>query len=353
MIRLLVVDDSSLGAELISELCSSDSDINVIAWAKNGKEALEKAMELKPDLITMDIHMPVMDGLEATKRIMAFCPTPILILTSSYDSEKTQLPESSLSFKALFFGALDVITKPSLKEKGVENKTIKDFIEKIKLLSRIKVVRHPLASIEKTKSLSRMKMDVMDQDAQEVQRVVGIAASTGGPPAILEILKSMPQELSAAILIVQHISPGFTEGFVKWLDEQTPVKVKVGEHLESLKSGTVYVAPTGHHMSLNQSRKICLSDEPPVDGQIPSGTLLLKSIAEVYGVRSLGIVLTGMGKDGAQGLKAIRDAGGFTIAQDEQTSAIYGMPRSAAELGAAEEIMPLEKISHTILTWCS
>lgn len=345
MIRVLIVEDSPLMAKMIATVLNTDREILVAGIAKSGEEAIHLTTRLKPDVITMDIHLPGMDGLEATKQIMAFSPTRILILSSSVLRTKRE----KLVFEAMAYGAMDVLDKLIFEGDEIDEAAKAIFIDRIKLLSRVSVISHPLAKIELRKGKVPALPEV--RSARTEGRVVGIAASTGGPQALLTIFSTLPKNFPLPIVVVLHISPGFIEGFVEWLDQNSNLRAKVAEDDEVLKPGIVYVAPTELQMRVAQSGKIELRKEPPVGGHCPSGTVLLQSLARSFGREGLGIVLTGMGNDGAQGLKSVRRAKGHTIVQDEGSSMIFGMPGAAIELDAADEIVPLTEIADRMMRW--
>lgn len=347
MIRVLIVEDSPLMAKLIAAILNTEPGILVAGIAKRGEDAIRITPRLKPDVITMDINMPGIDGLEATKQIMAFSPTPILILSSSVLHAKHE----KTAFDAMSYGAMDVMEKKLFEGDEVDEASKADLINRIKLLSKVSVISHPMAKFESRKERAPSLPKVSEDMAEG--KVVGIAASTGGPQALLEIFKALPKDFSVPIVVVLHISPGFVEGFAEWLDQNSNLHVKVAENNETLKRGTVYIAPTGLQMRVNRSRKIELRNEPLVGGHRPSGTVLLQSIAKEFGRQGLGIVLTGMGRDGADGLISVREANGHTIVQDEESSMIFGMPNAAIELDAADEVVPLDEIADQIIKWVS
>lgn len=344
-IRVLIVEDSPLAAKIIEDVLSGDSDIEVVGIARNGREAMSLVSQLKPDLITMDVVMPDIDGVEATKQIMAYHPTPILILSSSVFRRRMDAV-----FKAMSYGALDVMDKSAFEGGDAKEEARADLIKRVKMLSGIGVISHPLARVEKWIS-DKAKKTGKKIESAEKGRVIGIVASVGGTEAIKVILKKLPKEFTIPILVVQHMAFGFTLGFVEWLDGEVPIKVRIAEDGNKLAGKTVYVAPDGFQMKVTNKGVILLEDEPLKNGQKPSGTVLLKSIAEVYGESALGIILTGMGRDGAEGLKAIFEAGGYTIAQDEGSCVVYGMPRAAVEMHGVSEIVPLTDIADRILLW--
>lgn len=338
IIRVLVVDDSPLICKVLTNILNLDPQILVAAIAHNGKEAVEILPQLKPDIVTMDIHMPVMDGFEATKHIMAYNPTPILVVSSSV----FKLGMDKV-FKAISFGALDVLDKSELEIAGGE-KPGKALIEKIKFLSSIKVIHHPLAKLQRERPV-----DILDvPEKKALDKIVAVVTSTGGPHALLNILKRFPKDFPCGIVIVQHITSGFVEGLVDWLDGECQLKVKIGRDSEEIRPGVAYVAPDSLHMRVGQGGRIHLCDEPAYDGHIPSGDVLLESVARVYGEGAVAVILTGMGRDGAMGMKAIKQMRGQTVAQDEKSCVVFGMPKVAIEMDVIDRILPLESIAEEI-----
>ncbi len=340
--RVLVVDDSPLARSIITAILKSSEGIEIVGEAENGQEAVEMVPQLKPDIITMDIIMPIMDGLEAIQYIMASHPTPILVVTSNR--------EAGVAFQAISSGALEVMLKPDL---SLGPEQWDGFVERVKLLSRVKVITH----MRGRKALEAQKIKPIEispsvPETRPVPRrgwLVAIGSSTGGPGALSNVLGPLPKDLSVGFVIVQHIAEGFVGGLVEWLDTVTELKVKEASTGQAIFPGEAYVAPTGHHMVVTRDGKIELNDDPPVGGQRPSVDVLFESVCKCYGPRSVGVLLTGMGRDGAQGLKKIRQAGGKTIAQDEKTSAVFGMPRAAIELGGADMVLPLPAIAEEIV----
>lgn len=341
MIRVLIVEDSKLMALQLEEALRTDAEIVVAGRARNGREAVEMNGRLKPDIVTMDIHMPEMDGLEATRQMMAHRPVPILIVSNSTFREGM-----GKVFEALSSGALDIYDKTQLENFLENGEAQKAFISKVKFLAGTPVIRHPLVRLQAANG-ERKKSG----DSTKNGKIVVIGASTGGPQALVEVFKNISGGFPYPILVVQHIVPSFTQGFSDWLGTMTSLKVKVASAGERVQSGCVYVAAPEAHMAIDNEGRLELIYGKPVDGQLPSANVLLESAAAVYGNRALGIILTGMGSDGARGLKAIRDAGGDTIAQDEKTSVIYGMPKTAAEMGGAKSILPLNLIESYIKQW--
>jgi two-component system chemotaxis response regulator CheB len=333
MIRVLVVDDSPTLRQLIRSILESDPELQVVGQACNGEEAIALCHRLEPDIITTDICMPKMDGFEATRHIMAESPRPIVVLTST----KSDI-ELGISSKALEAGALMVVGKPH----GLpgEDPRADQLIAQVKTMARVKVVTRRWRLEKKTPAPRRSEPALRPPPGPV--RLIAIGASTGGPPALQAVLGKLPAGLP--VVVVQHISPGFVQGLARWLNETTPLRVKVAESGEALQPGTVYLAPDGRHLLVTAGGHAWLKVSSPVGGHRPSATVLFQSVAQSYGPAAVGVLLTGMGKDGAQGFKALHDAGAHTIAQDEATCVVFGMPKQAIALGAVKEVLPLEQI---------
>ena len=343
MIRVLVVEDSPLMCKILTTVMNSDPQILVVAIANNGKEAVELVPCLKPDIITMDMDMPVMDGFEATREIMAYHPTPILIVSSSVfrlGMEKV--------FKAISHGALDVIDKSELELVG-DKKSGEALIAKIKFLTSVRVMDQPIVKLRN----ERPVVDLKTPRKKVSDKIVAIVASTGGPQALLKILKRLPEDFPCGIVIVQHITNGFLSGLVDWLIKECKIKIKIGEDSEEIRPGVAYLAPDNFHMRVAEGGKINLSNEPPNAGHRPSGDVLLESVARTYGKGSVGAILTGMGRDGAVGMKAIKQFQGSTIAQNEKSCIVFGMPNAAIEMNVVDKVLPLEKIAEEIVLMVS
>jgi len=332
-IRVLIADDSLVAREMLSQILGSDPDIEVAGMASDGMQAVELVERLRPDLVTMDIHMPRMDGLRATERIMAFTPTPILVVSSSVHGEGM-----GRAFDALSAGALEVIRKPEPKDWADLQRIGTEVIRKVKVLARVKVIMH----------ISGRRSDRATPGAhpprERGQRsIVAIGSSTGGPSALEVVLRGLPRTFPVPIVVAQHIADGFVPGLVSWLSGVCQLKVKSAEDGEELVRGTTYFAPTGTNVEVEGSR-LCFATPGAGQLYIPSADTLFDSVAVSHGPSAVGVILTGMGADGARGLKRMRDDGAATIAQDEATSTVWGMPRAAVELGAAESVVPLEEI---------
>jgi two-component system chemotaxis response regulator CheB len=334
-VRVLVVDDSPTTRRLLVEILRADREIDVVGQAADGLEAVEMVKRLRPDIVTMDVQMPNLDGFAATKRIMVETPTPILI-TTSVDPRGL-----SVSLEAVRMGALAVHGKPGDPLAPGFDEEARELVRQVKAMSRVKVVRHynpEPARVPVTHSPSLAALH--DVPAE----VVAIAASTGGPAAIHSILAALPADFPIPILVVQHISRGFSPGFAGWLDKASAVRVKLAEEGEGLRPGTVYVAIDDHHLAVTPSRRIHLSTADAVGGFRPSGNVLFESVAAAFGNRAVAVILTGMGRDGVDGLRAIRRLGGRTIAESEATAVVNGMPGAAVSAGLADFILPLDQI---------
>ena len=339
-IRVLVVEDSLTVRKQLCKILASDPEIAVVGEAEDGKKAIELCLALRPDVITMDMVLPVMSGLSATEYIMAHCPTPILVVSSSVNRG-----EVFKTFEALAAGAVDVLEKPSGRETGTTWESA--FISTVKLVSRIRVITHPRARLG---LFGRPAVNVGTgiQKYFESSRpcsVVAIGTSTGGPAALAEILGGLPRDFVIPILVVLHMSESFGLSFAEWLDGQIDRPVASARDGESLKSaaGRVVIAPPGRHLTIHCGR-FHLTSDPERHSCRPSVDVLFESVAEEVGSSAAACLLTGMGRDGAAGLLSIRLAGGLTIAQDEATSVVYGMPREAIALGGAERVVPLGEI---------
>ena len=371
-IRVIVVDDSALMRRVITGLIEQDPSIRVVATARNGREAIDLVQELRPDIVTMDVRMPVMDGLATTEHLMAYCPTPILVLTASLASH-----EVDITFKMLGAGALEVIEKPSGSDAQALDRTGGALIRRIKVLARVKVVTHlrgrrkPADTIstitfpvahgrgEKQTRKQADKLSAKETLSPPIPRAPGlpvslspgldvplivIGASTGGPRVVNELLSSLPGDLRAAVLVVQHIAQGFSSGMAEWLANASRLPVKLAIEGQAIGVGEVLIAPDTRDLLITYERTIHLSDTPLLI-QRPSIDISMQAAAEVFGAHAIGVLLTGMGRDGAYGMLTIKRSNGYTIAQDEATSTIFGMPRAAIQLGAALEVLPATRIA--------
>jgi len=338
MIRVLVAEDSPTARALLAEILGSDPEILVVGEARDGVEAVELTQRLRPDLVTMDIQMPRLDGLAATREIMITAPTPIVIVTAGVRPGEV---EGSLDM--LGQGALDVLKKPRGPGSPGFDHEAGRLVATVKAMARVKVVRRWRAAAARPASPP-------PADPRSRARVVAIAASTGGPGALRRVISGLPPDFAAPILVVQHIAPGFVAGLARWLDGVSPLRVKLAEEGERLAHRTVYLAPDGGHLGVSAGRRATLGRSGPVDGFCPSATPLFESVARSYGPSAVGVILTGMGRDGVRGLHALRRAGGRIIAQDESTSVVFGMPGAAIDAGLADAVLPVEAIAGRLAT---
>jgi len=337
-IKVLVVDDSPLVRQILGRLLEADPAVRVIGYAADGKEAVEKTFQLRPDLITMDIRMPGMDGLEATEKIMAYRATPILIVTSARDRRGVHV-----AMEALAAGALEVVEKPTILPDESWEALGASLVEKVKLLAGIKVITH-------LRGRSRQLVGRARPDERErSRRVIGVGVSTGGPGILAMILGALPDDFPLGLLIVQHITEGFMAGLVEWLSRQIRLPIRLACEGDQVRPGLALMAPEGVHLGVEREGRIHLGRALPVGGHRPSADVLLHSLANVYEEAAVGVLLTGMGRDGAEGLRAVRSAGGYTIVQNEESCAVFGMPKAAIELGAAQDILPPAGIAERLM----
>lgn len=338
MITVLIVDDSLVVRRQLAHILESDPEIEVIGEAENGRAALEFLERERPHVVTMDIHMPVMNGLLATRLIMERDPLPIIIVTASWEPY-----EVSMTFKAVEAGALSLLEKPQGPGSPGSEESSRELITTVKMAAGVRVRRlRPRAIPVKTPPLPL-------EERRQI-RIIGLGASTGGPPAIRDFLTSLPPTFSLPILVVQHMALGFMKGFTEWLNLSTPFSVELATHNQFIRGGHVYLAPEGFQMGIRFGGVITLTKDPPEHSIRPSVSYLFRSIARVYGKESVGILLTGMGVDGALELKGIRDSGGITFAQDRASSVIHGMPGEAIRLGACHHVQSPRGIALTLQT---
>ena len=344
-VRVLVVDDSALMRKLIPTILERDPSIEVVGTAMDGTFALKKIDELHPDVITLDLEMPRMDGLEALRLIMRRAPMPVIVFS-------THSKEGAYStFKALALGAIDFVAKPRDAAAGHLDAIAVELIEKIKVAKRASG-RKIRANVEVETTPPQKKPA---RAALPPSRVVAIGISTGGPNALQYVLSQIPADFSATILIVQHMPEGFTEMFARRLDECCALDVQEARSGDLLIAGRVLICPGNRHMIVRRMPRgdmAVLSDGPPVNGHRPSANVLFNSVAQEFALTSIGVLMTGMGDDGAEGLGAIKAAGGMTVAQSEDTCVVSGMPRAAILKGYANKIVPLESLSAFLISHC-
>jgi len=342
MIKVLIVEDSQVIRELLTFILSSDPAIQVIGTARDGREAVRAVREKRPDVVTMDIIMPNMDGYEATRIIMETTPTPIVIVSASWDPKEVQK-----TFRAMEVGALAAVRKPV----GVAHPDYKDqakeLIQMVKLMSEVKVIRRQ-SRIKHGKGIpAGLAVNDLIPSTTDV-KVVAIGASTGGPPVIETILSRLSKESRAPLLIVQHIAPGFVQGFADWLANSCRFPVGIATQHEFPLPGHAYIAPDDVHMGVDASGRIVFEGSEPENGLRPAVSYLFRSVAEVFGKNIVGVLLTGMGKDGAYELKMMKEKGAITIAQDKESCVVYGMPGEAVNLNAATYVLSPPKIAELL-----
>ena len=336
MIKILITEDSDVVATLLQAILEAEPDMVVVGRARNGREAVTLTGELKPDLVTMDIRMPVMDGFEATRMIMASHPLPIVVISASVDNE-----ELRTTFRAIEEGALAGIEKP----RGLSHPDFEDIrlelVETIRAMAEVKVVRRrpPRPTTSTFEPHPKPRVNAYE--------VIGMALSTGGPQTLSTILAGLPVGFPLPLLVVQHISPGFIGGLVNWLRGQTLLEVRLAEADRDLEPGVVHIAPDGYHLEVARRKgrlQATLLEMPPIERFRPSGTALFRSLAHCCGTTAVGGILTGMGSDGTDGLLALHRAGGHVFAQDEDSAVVYGMPGSARAAGCVDRVVPLARI---------
>ncbi|MBI2355359.1 MAG: chemotaxis-specific protein-glutamate methyltransferase CheB [Deltaproteobacteria bacterium] len=328
-VRVLVVDDSTMARDMIIAVLSSAPGITVVGKASNGLEAVAKVAALKPDLVTMDIEMPLLGGLEAIERIMAEHPVPILVVTARGGVH--------MAFAAVSKGALDLIEKPDIDPKSGQ-----ELIRKVRLLAGVDITRHQ-AVRARTEKMARTPLAA--GQPRPDGRIVAIAASTGGPQALQQILSRLPADFPAPIVISQHIADGFAQGMADWLNCSTPLKVSVARNNEQIRPGCVYVNPSEFSMRITGQGATILGGQEACRHYHPCCDTLLRSAADAYGAHGVGVILSGMGDDGVDGMRAIKTAGGTTLAQDAKSSVVYGMNRLAVERGYVNRVVALADIA--------
>lgn len=338
-IRVLVVEDSVTVRKRLIDIFEREPDLEVVGEAEDGKRAIEQCLQLRPDVLTMDMMLPLMSGLAATEYIMAHCPTPILVVSASINRG-----ELFKIYEALAAGAVDVLEKPLGTE--ADDEWEQRLVGMVKLVAKIRVITHPRARLgELATRRPAVAAPVIEAERRHRYDVVAIGASTGGPGAVLQILRSLPAQFRLPILLVLHINEPFGTAFADWLDGQTSRPVTYAREGMAVVAavGGVVVAPSDRHMIVRQGR-VFLTRDPERHSCRPSVDVLFESVAVEYSASAAACLLTGMGRDGALGLLRIREAGGLTIAQDESTSIVYGMPREAARIGAATDVLRIGDI---------
>jgi two-component system chemotaxis response regulator CheB len=333
-VRVMVVEDSLTVQALLRHVIERDSRLEIAGMFATAEEAIEAISRIGPDVISMDIRLPGIDGLEATRRIMAEHPTPIVVIADSVHDSTL-----NIAMNALKVGALTVVEKPWGPGAAAHETVAEAIATQLFIMSQVSVVRRRPSLTSPPKSSLRL-----ERSAARIG-LLGIAASTGGPPALATVLGALPEKTPWPILVVQHMGGAFMEGFASWLATQTRLPVRIASDGERPLPGCVYVAPGDRHLLITRSGALAVEDSPPVMGQKPAANVLFRSLAQFAGSKAAGVLLTGMGEDGASGLLEMRRAGGLTIAEDSSTAVVYGMPGAAMKLGAVKESLPLDAVA--------
>lgn len=346
--RVLVVDDSAFMRKVISDMIAEDDAFEVIGTARDGLDALEKIKRLQPDVVTLDVEMPRKDGLETLREIMSTQPVPVIMLSSVTQSG------AKATMEALALGAVDFVPKPS----GSISLDIADVREE--LMTKLKAAVGAKVQVTRPRVLPRTPTILPPKAPQSRPMPVGhiapvadvlivIGSSTGGPKALEEVICQLPKDLSAGVLVIQHMPAGFTRSMAERLDQIASVRVKEAEEGDSVRAGVVYIAPGDYHMKVSREQVIHLEQTPPVNYVRPSIDVTMFTLPPIYSTKLIGVILTGMGKDGAEGMAKIKEAGGVTIVQDEYTSTIYSMPRAVVESGNADFVLPIDRIGDAVV----
>lgn len=347
MIKVLIVDDSAFMRKLLSDLFAAEPDFTVLEPARNGKDAIDKVKKLKPDLITLDVEMPIMDGIKALETIMKENPTPVVMVSSltSAGAEATM--------RALELGAVDFVAKsagPISSISGISS----EILAKCRAAVRANVAQLTKVQTRSTPSITANFTPVFPASvvAGGEEQIIAIGTSTGGPRALQEIITRLPGNLPCGVVIVQHMPPGFTRSLADRLNSLSSIAVKEAEHNDVIRPGLALIAPGDYHMSVEREgnkRVVKLNQAAPIGGHRPAVDPMMESVAKVYGQRAVGVILTGMGHDGAKGIQAIKQQRGYTIAEDQSTAVVFGMPKSAIELGVVDKVAPLSAIAMEIV----
>jgi two-component system chemotaxis response regulator CheB len=344
-IRVLVVDDSAVVRQILVSMLETVPGFNVVGQARDGEEAVRLTARLRPDVVTMDIRMPRLDGLGAIRQIMSTTPTPIVVVAASVYE-----PDLNIAFTAIEAGALTVVEKPRGITPEAYEAAREQLVTTIRLMSDVQVVT---LRPDRWRSVSVAGRPVDIEGTVRAPfdtELIAVAASTGGPGVLREIFSALPGDLSIPVMVVQHITPGFAQGFAQWLNGETSLQIALAEDGERLKPGHVLIAPDDTHLTVAPGGVARLDHSEPVKGQRPSATRLFESVARTFGSAAVGVVLTGMGEDGADGLESLQRAGGHVIAQDEESCVVFGMPKAAIERGVVDRIMSPDKIA-SVLTY--
>ncbi|MTV47816.1 chemotaxis-specific protein-glutamate methyltransferase CheB [Heliobacillus mobilis] len=363
--KVLVVDDSAFMRKVISDMIASEPGMVVIGTARNGQDAMEKISQLKPDVITLDVEMPVMDGLTTLERIMSTNPLPVVMLSSLTQQG------ADATMQALQKGAVDFVPKPSGSISLDIHKVREQLISKLRVaaiakirprISEIRSFTRPVTSPAPQPAVATLpelpkRTNISSPGSSRLNRLVLIGTSTGGPKALYEVIPKLPADLGAAVLIVQHMPPGFTRSLAERLDAASALKVKEAQDGEEIVTGTVYIAPGDYHFKVTVTDKpgagkqmwVKLTQDPPVGGHRPAVDVMMTSAAQQYWSSMVGVVLTGMGSDGTEGIKLIKKLQGRTIAEDASSCVVFGMPKVAIESGCVDKVVPITGVADEIV----
>ncbi|MGB8650948.1 MAG: chemotaxis-specific protein-glutamate methyltransferase CheB [Mycobacteriales bacterium] len=349
---VVVVDDSAVQRRFVRAAIEADPDFTVVGEARNGKEAVALVARLRPGAVLMDLDLPHMSGIEAIERIMASSPTPILVYSGHVGGA-----ESDNALEALAAGAVDVLSKPGPEDRG----TLEDYADqlrrRLRVAARVRVITHPRGRLRSkgipvagSLSLTSRRQEREPMEARLGVKLLAIGASTGGPQALHTVLKDLPADLDQAVVVVQHMAEGFIPGLAAWLDQLVPLPVVVGGSGRRLLPRTITIAPSGGNLLVQDDRlRVLCTDPDPGQFHVPGIDQCFRSVADALGPDAIGVLLTGMGRDGAAGLKAMRDRGAVTLGQDEATSTVYGMPAAALAMDAVEHQLPVDQIGGALL----
>lgn len=344
MLRILVVDDSPVARGLLTEVLSAEPGFEVVGEAVNGIEAIRKVEELEPDIVTMDVQMPQMNGYAATREIMITRPTPIVVVSGSMGQEDVEK-----SMQSLDAGALTVISKPPSPTSPLFEEQCRILVGTLRTMSAVRVIRRHRPRDSGTPVQEEFTPPKESLTLKTQPKLITIAASTGGPHALRAVLEKLPSKFPVPIVIVQHISDGFTQGLVDWLDGASTLRVEMAASGQAFKPGHAYVAPEGSHCGVTANGMFEQIERPPLGGFRPSATVLFESASRGYGTSHVAIILTGMGSDGVDGLKSVRQTGGAVIAQDADSCVVYGMPKAAIDAGVVDFVLPLHQIGSQLV----
>lgn len=337
-LKVLVVDDSATSRKLLNHIINSAPDMQVAGEAVNGVQAVSMTEQMRPDVILMDLIMPEMDGLEATREIMLQTPTPIVVISASLENSETDI-----AFRAINSGALAVQPKPGSPEHPEYYSKVSTLLTTLRAMSKVQVIHHWGSRGNKPATLSQATVTVPTPAARP--EVIAIASSTGGPAALSEIMKNLSKDFPIPILIAQHIAPDFVPSLANWLNSVGNTHVTIAQSGDLVRPGVTYLSPGGAHLTVTQNCRIYLDRNQSSARYVPSGDVLLDSVARAYGSRAVGVVLTGMGDDGSRGLRAMFSRGAMTVAQDEASSVVFSMPHEAIKLGVVKHVLPPPEIA--------